>query len=144
MKPISRRGLAGMAVALGLMIGPSMGAQTTGASTHSLIVDSMYGPDLYRMYCATCHGRDGKGNGPVAPALKVAPPDLTILARRQNGVFPAAAVEATITGPVTVPAHGSDEMPVWGVIFRALDPSDTRTRARIKSLVGYLQSIQQK
>ena len=53
------------------------------------VIESMYGPDLYRHYCATCHGRDGKGNGPAAAALKVPPPDLTVLARRQKGVFPA-------------------------------------------------------
>jgi mono/diheme cytochrome c family protein len=118
--------------------------QTTGPHTPPLVSESMYGPDLYRMYCATCHGRDGKGHGPVAAALKVPPPDLTVLSRRQNGVFPAFEVETMITGPATVAAHGSDEMPVWGPIFRALDSSDARAKARIKNLVAYVQSIQQK
>jgi mono/diheme cytochrome c family protein len=95
------------------------------------------------MYCATCHGRDGKGNGPVAPALKVPPPDLTVLSRRQNGVFPEREVEIIITGSDAVPAHGSDEMPVWGLIFRALDTNDARAKARITSLVAHIRSIQQ-
>ncbi len=51
--------------------------QSTSPATPPLVIESMYGPDLYRLYCATCHGRDGKGNGPAAAALKVPPPDLT-------------------------------------------------------------------
>jgi hypothetical protein len=139
------RALAFVALALAIDAGRLTAApQTTGPHMPPLVIDSMYGPDLFRMYCASCHGRDGKGGGPVVPALKVPPPDLTQLSRRQKGVFPALEVETIITGPATVPAHGSDEMPVWGVIFRALDPSDTRTRARIKALVTHIESIQQK
>jgi mono/diheme cytochrome c family protein len=119
-------------------------AQTTGPRLPRLAIESMYGPDLFRMYCASCHGRDGKGGGPVAASLKVPPPDLTVLSRRQNGVFPKSEVETIITGPATVGPHGSDEMPVWGQIFRALDSSDTRANARIKNLVTYIESIQQK
>jgi mono/diheme cytochrome c family protein len=104
----------------------------------------MYGPDLFRMYCATCHGRDGRGNGPVTPALKVPPPDLTLLSRRQTGVFPEQEVEIIITGPGAMAAHGSDEMPVWGLIFQALDASDARAKARIRNLVAHIRSIQQR
>jgi hypothetical protein len=74
----------------------------------------------------------------------VPPPDLTRLARRRNGVFPARDVEAIVRGGTVITAHGSDEMPVWGPIFYALDPSDARVKARISSLVGHLASIQQK
>jgi mono/diheme cytochrome c family protein len=122
---------------------PPLAGQTTGPQTPPLAIDSMYGPDLFKMYCASCHGRDGKGNGPVAAALKVPPPDLTVLSRRQNGVFPEKHVEVIITGPGAVAAHGSDEMPVWGVIFRALDSSDARAKARIRNLVAHIRSIQQ-
>lgn len=118
--------------------------QKTGPGTPPLATESMYGPDLYRHYCATCHGRDGKGKGPVAAALKDAPPDLTVLARSQNGSFPAREVEAIIRGGDTVAAHGSTDMPVWGPIFYALDPSDARVKARIHALVTYIGSIQQK
>ena len=131
-----------LALALSALL--SAASQTTGPRTPPLAIESRYGPDLFRMYCASCHGRDGKGGGPVASALKVPPPDLTVLSRRQNGVFPAFEVETIITGTTTVPAHGSDEMPVWGVIFRALDSSDTRAKARIKNLVIHIESIQQK
>jgi mono/diheme cytochrome c family protein len=104
----------------------------------------MYGPDLFRFHCATCHGRDGKGNGPAAAALKVPPTDLTVLARDQHGVFPTREVEMTIRGGRTGTVHGSDEMPVWGPIFFALDPSDARVKARIAALVAHIASIQQK
>ena len=103
--------------------------QKTSSGTPPLVIESMYGPDLYRFYCATCHGRDGKGNGPAAPALKVPPPDLTVLTRRQNGVFPSVEVETIIRGGTAMAAHGSDEMPVWGPIFHALDPSAARQGA---------------
>ena len=119
--------------------------QNTGPLTSPPAIESMYGPDLYRHYCATCHGRDGKGDGPAAAALKSPPSDLTALARRQGGVFPAAGVDAVIRG-TAMPAHGSHgsaEMPVWGPIFRALDPSDARVKARIAALVAHLASIQQ-
>lgn len=118
--------------------------QKTGPGTPPLATESMYGPDLYRHYCATCHGRDAKGSGPVAAALKKAPPDLTLLARSQNGTFPAREVETIIRGGGAVAAHGSTDMPVWGPIFYALDPSDARVNARIHALVTYISSIQQK
>lgn len=122
----------------------AVAGQKTGPATPPLVIESMYGPDLYRLYCATCHGRDAKGGGPAAPAMKVAPPDLTVLARRQNGVFPAFEVETIIRGGTAMVAHGSDEMPVWGPIFRALDPSDARVKARIANLASYIASIQQR
>ena len=127
----------------GFAVIASAGQKST-PGTPPLVVESMYGPDLYRHYCATCHGRDGRGQGPAAPALKVAPPDLTVLARRQNGLFPSFEVETIIRGSATIAAHGSDEMPVWGPIFYALDPSDARVKARIGALVSHIASIQQK
>ena len=123
---------------------PTVAGQKTGPSTPPLVMESMYGPDLYRLYCATCHGRDAKGGGPAASALKVPPPDLTVLARRQNGVFPAFEVETIIRGDKALAAHGSDEMPVWGPIFQALDPSDVRVKTRIANLVSHIASIQQR
>ena len=131
----------GVFVAAAVAVGEG---QTTGPRLPPLATGSMYGPELFQMHCATCHGRDGKGGGPAAEALKVAPPDLTALSRRENGVFPAHQVESIITGGTAVAAHGSSEMPVWGLIFHALDPSDARVKARIRSLAAHIQSIQQK
>ena len=118
--------------------------QKSAPGTAPLVIESTYGPDLYRHYCATCHGKDGKGSGPAAAALNVPPPDLTRLARVRNGMFPARDVEAIIRGGTTVKAHGSGDMSVWGPIFYALDPSDARVKARINALVDHIASIQQK
>jgi mono/diheme cytochrome c family protein len=119
-------------------------AQVTGPKTPSLIIPSMYGQDLFNFYCASCHGRDGKGRGPVVPALTMSPPDLTSLTARHGGTFPRAFVESFVTGnrAPLVPAHGSKEMPVWGPIFLALDPNATANKVRIENIVGYIESIQ--
>jgi mono/diheme cytochrome c family protein len=123
--------------------GAALVAQTTGPIVPPLAISSMYGPDLYRHYCASCHGRDGTGGGPAASSLKSVPPDLTRLSGRRGGLFPRREVEAIIRGR-SISAHGSEEMPVWGPIFKALDPSDARVTARIESLALHLESIQRR
>ena len=107
----------------------------------------MAGQDLFGFYCASCHGRDATGDGPVASALKTPPPDLTRLARRNGGSFPQERVVQFVASGGTMPggSHGSNEMPIWGPIFRALDPSDDRmVLVRIENIVRYLESIQAK
>ena len=120
--------------------------QSTGPKNPPLVISSMAGRDLFESYCASCHGRDGKGSGPVAPALKTSPPDLTTLTRRTGagGTFPRARVESFVTGTGDrlTPAHGSTEMPVWGPIFRGLDPRDATNKVRISNIVSYIESLQ--
>ena len=41
------------------------------------LIDSVQGPNLYKAYCAVCHGPNAKGDGPMAKSLKTAPSDLT-------------------------------------------------------------------
>ena len=120
--------------------------QTTGPRNPPLVIRSLAGHDLFAFYCATCHGRTGTGDGPVAAALKSPPPDLTRLARRNDGTFPRQRVEAFVTngGDVLSPAHGSADMPVWGPVFRGLDPSDALVKVRIANVVTYIESIQVK
>ena len=120
--------------------------QTTGPTNPPLVISSMYGRDLFEFYCAACHGRDGHGRGPVVPALRVAPPDLTTIATRNGGTFPHARVESFVTGDQVdaTPAHGSKEMPVWGPIFRGLDANDAVNKVRVTNIVGYVESIQAK
>jgi mono/diheme cytochrome c family protein len=118
--------------------------QSTGQRTPSLVIPSMAGQDLFSFYCSSCHGRDGKGNGPVAPVLKVPPADLTTLRRRNGGIFPKERLVGFVAGGGTMlsGAHGSNEMPVWGPIFMTLDPSDRLTVIRIENVVQYLETIQ--
>jgi mono/diheme cytochrome c family protein len=135
-------GMAVMALVSALLM--LAAASPTGQSV-PLIIPSLAGQDLFNFYCATCHGGDARGNGPVATAPKTASPDLTSLVRRNRGSFPRARVVQFIAGGGETPrgAHGSNEMPVWGPIFRALDPSDERlVLIRIENVVQYLESIQ--
>jgi mono/diheme cytochrome c family protein len=130
-----------MLVVSGLFASPTTDAQNV-QSTPSFLGDSLIGKDSFEAYCATCHGADARGNGPIAPALKAAPADLTILASRNRGVFPRAQVKGVLTGSGrTVAAHGTTEMPVWGPLFRAFE-SNARVNVRIDNLVAYLETVQ--
>jgi mono/diheme cytochrome c family protein len=132
-------------MALLLSAGRGVQGQTTDTPRQRaprILSDSLAGKDSFELYCAPCHGTDARGNGPVAPALKTAPPDLTQLARRANGSFPADRVRAYVTGTGrTLPSHGPAEMPVWGPTFRAFE-ADVRVQERIKNLVQYLGTLQ--
>jgi mono/diheme cytochrome c family protein len=106
----------------------------------------MSGAELYKSFCAPCHGVEGHGDGPVAPSLKRRPADLTLLARRTGGVFSPEAVHRMIDGRSMPRAHGSSDMPVWGWELYGYEGEDATRRQRvaefIDQLVGYLQSIQ--
>jgi len=116
----------------------------TGNKYENLIY-SVKGPDLFRAYCAPCHGIDGAGNGPVASALKEKPADLTALSKNNGGKFPTQHAEKTISGEdQTRLAHGSREMPVWGPIFHQIEDDQDLGNVRLQNLVKYLQTIQQK
>lgn len=100
------------------------------------------GQQMYEAYCASCHGRSGKGDGPAAAALKTPPADLTTLVKRNGGKFPAAHVSEVIRN-ADVPAHGSSEMPVWGPTFRALSEGhESEVNMRIHNLTKYVESLQ--
>lgn len=105
---------------------------------------SIEGKDNYDAYCAVCHGKAGKGDGPAAPAMKMPVPDLTMMAQRSNGKFNALAAQQAIesAGRVTSGAHGIDDMPIWGDVFRG--EGAPRKTLRIGNLVKYLESIQAK
>jgi mono/diheme cytochrome c family protein len=67
------------------------------------------GRQMYGNYCAPCHGADGRGNGPVAPALKVKPADLTALARNNAGKFPASHIATVLEYGSVMPAHAENQ-----------------------------------
>jgi mono/diheme cytochrome c family protein len=104
------------------------------------------GDSLYRTYCASCHGQQGRGDGPVAQFLKVPPANLTRIAARNNGVFPAEKVHQIIDGRQVPKAHGASQMPIWGDAFsKSATASDAAAvTAKIKALVEYLASKQEK
>ena len=103
------------------------------------------GKEMYVNYCASCHGVAGKGAGPAAVALKVAPPDLTTLSRRNQAKFPAAHVAQAIKGDAAMPAHGSKDMPVWGPVFSSMSKGDPAlVQLRISNLTKYIESVQVK
>lgn len=104
-----------------------------------------YGRQTYAVYCASCHGKSGRGDGPVATDLKVAPADLTRLAARNEGRFPHDRAYQAIDGRLTVRGHGTSEMPVWGATLqiRGSDRDQEReVRERILDLLSYLESVQ--
>lgn len=103
------------------------------------------GQQMFSSYCAVCHGTDGKGNGPAATALKVPPTNLTELATKGNGKYPSLHVTAVIRGQADLPAHGNQEMPVWGPLFRRISQgNDGEVQQRIANLNQYIESLQKK
>jgi mono/diheme cytochrome c family protein len=103
------------------------------------------GPEMYTTYCAVCHGVDGKGNGPAAEALKVSPPDLTALAKKNGGKYPSDHVTTAIRGDLRLAAHGSREMPVWGDLFWDMSEGhSSEVQLRVTNLNKYIESRQAK
>lgn len=108
-------------------------------------VNPASGLKMYVAYCASCHGSDGKGYGPVAADLKVAPTDLTQLSANNKGSYPRDHVVALIQGRAVSRAHGKAEMPVWGPFFLTLDnQSEAVVQQRASNLAKYIESLQAK
>jgi Cytochrome C oxidase, cbb3-type, subunit III len=139
-------------------------ASLTFAHTAAQAEDVDVGKSEFQASCASCHGTDAKGDGPVSSQLKVPPPDLTMLAKKNNGVFPTNAAYEIIYGLKTIPAHGTREMPIWGYQFNPMtnlphdvdlsywrwrmfgpEPSsEVVVRTRILAVIDYLSRIQEK
>ena len=101
------------------------------------------GKEMYVQYCAPCHGTDAKGNGPAASAMKAPPTDLTQLARKHDGKYPADHVASVLK--FGGGAHGSADMPVWGPLLQSLDKfHDTAVQQRVSNIVTYIESLQVK
>lgn len=102
------------------------------------------GPEMFRAYCAPCHGDSGKGTGPAAAALKKQPADLTLLSKNNNGKFPTLKVQGFIRGDVSPLAHGSRDMPMWGDIFRNVSAGQAVVDLRVRNLSDFIQGLQEK
>jgi mono/diheme cytochrome c family protein len=144
-----------------LVLAISLAAQTTGGAQSpssspqagkpeiknvpAIYTNPSSGRQMYDAYCASCHGQGGKGNGPAAPALKVAPTDLTQLTAKNGGVFPENHVAQVIKGDSMTAAHGSKDMPVWGPLFLNLAQQDpAKEQLRVRNLTKYIGTMQRK
>jgi len=105
------------------------------------------GAQLFKRFCASCHGAGGRGDGSVAPTLKVEVPDLTRLTRQTGQAFPAEQVRRIVDGRTIYAAHGARRMPVWGYEFATATVSEPDAGAPeatmiVQRIVAYLSSIQ--
>ena len=100
------------------------------------------GQETYLRYCAVCHGLDGRGEGPLANALKKSPPDLTLLAKNNGGTFPATRVADTIRDGA-IPGHGRKTMLEWGKVFGG-DKDRLEATSTVLDLSIYVEGLQQK
>lgn len=122
-------------------------AQTAPTVRHVPITKtaSNSGKEMFDSYCAVCHGKSGKGDGPAASAMKTSPADLTLLAQKNGGKYPAAHVASVLKGTAGTPAHGSQEMPVWGPLFSSISQGhEAQVQQRISNLVSYVETLQAK
>jgi mono/diheme cytochrome c family protein len=103
------------------------------------------GAEMYKAYCAVCHGNDAKGDGPAAVELKIPPPNLSELAKRHGGKFPGDYVATVLRSGAKAPAHGTADMPVWGPLFSSISQGDQgQVDQRIANLTNYIKSLQVK
>lgn len=132
-----------------------IGAMLIGSSASALAADKLdIGKMEYEGACAVCHGSTGKGDGPLKSQLVSRMPDLSVLARNNNGVFPFDRVFQIIDGRQEIKSHGPREMPVWGrgfnmqssIYFENYPPHDTESaaRSRMLALTEYLYRLQAK
>jgi mono/diheme cytochrome c family protein len=132
-------------LALGIGSGLLLGTASAEEPEVDLVLAELGAP-YYRVYCASCHGLDGKGGGPAAIALRTRPADLTHIAERHGGAFPDGEIAKFIDGRFEVSAHGNREMPVWGDRLTEGIPdartADAIARGKIVVMVEYLKSIQ--
>jgi mono/diheme cytochrome c family protein len=130
--------------ALGALLAAPASAQTAAAPPAD--ESRISGRSVFTSYCASCHGQSARGDGPVAAFLKRKPADLTQIASRNNGTFPADRVSGMIDGRQVVRTHGDSEMPVWGDAFgKSITNADERgIKAKISALVDYLDSVQER
>jgi mono/diheme cytochrome c family protein len=106
------------------------------------------GRDAFLRYCASCHGSEGRGDGPLAATLSKPPADLTQLAKRNGGIFDEHATLEAIDGRKEVAAHGTRDMPVWGAVFEREQTGEPypsyQSLLKSRLLMDYLATIQEK
>lgn len=147
---LTKGGVVAAAVLAAFLLAPAAAtpasAQEPAAQPQVEMRQRVTGGEVFRTYCATCHGASGRGDGPLAGAMRRRPADLTEIAKRNGGEYPSEVVFHTIDGKTPVRGHGGPDMPVWGDAFaRSRDGGDTATvKDRIDSLVDFIRSLQVK
>ena len=132
-------------IAATLMAAMVLGAMGAAAAQAPDPAGHDSGAYLFRVFCASCHGPSGAGDGPVALVLRQRPTDLTAIARTAGGTFPRERVVAAIDGRSLLVSHGTREMPVWGDRLKVTEgPDEPIIRKRIEALATYIESIQVK
>ncbi|MBW2282396.1 MAG: cytochrome c [Deltaproteobacteria bacterium] len=120
----------------GLLVGPAFAADPRLER----------GRQAYMTHCAVCHGADATGGGPMEPELRTPAPDLTHIAARRGGTYPAVEIREIIDGRRAIRAHGPSGMPIWGRKFGTQSqgggPAEVVARDQLQLLVDYLASIQ--
>jgi mono/diheme cytochrome c family protein len=105
------------------------------------------GKQMYVNYCAPCHGVDGRGQGPVAAALRKQPANLALLSKNNGGKFPSTHIMSVLEFGAVNSSHGTAQMPVWGPMLGHMDATNTENNVsllRISNLSRYLQTLQAK
>jgi mono/diheme cytochrome c family protein len=136
----ARTACAAAILGIVLVIG-AIGAEQPSAEAEA----AAEGEQIYRIYCQSCHGATGRGDGPSAEVLRVPPADLTGLQADNDGEFPAERVYRSIDGRGEIRGHGTRAMPIWGLAFQQPDRDvnqEAEVRSRIERLVAYLRTIQ--
>ena len=141
------RGGSGAAVRAALLLGAAGLAAAPAGAEEERSAAATVGGEYFQLYCSSCHGVDGKGEGPVASYLNQEPADLTRIAARREGVFPEQELAQVIDGRKEVAGHGTREMPVWGrrlgEPLTGMPHKDVTLRGQVLLLVEYLRSIQE-
>ncbi len=134
----------GKALVLAVILAFALPPHAGWASDQQSIVR---GRELYLRYCASCHGKDADGRGPVAEDLKASPPDLRYLGERYGMPLPTGTIARFIDGRQDVAAHGPRTMPVWGRRFYDIwtthQAGEEDLQSQIHEIVSYLNAIQQ-
>jgi mono/diheme cytochrome c family protein len=107
-------------------------------------ISAVDGPTMFQEYCASCHGKQARGDGPAAAALKTVPADLTRISARNGGTFPVVKVRRYIEGLDEIAAHGNRDMPIWGQVLRGPASDRAAVQIRVENLTKYIESLQQK
>lgn len=137
--------LSAMLAAAGwLAFGGMSGARARGAADEAAKQNAAKGRVVYVRYCVSCHGKEARGDGPLAKDLTVPVPDLTTLAARSGGAYPEDRVIRIISGGNEVRGHGTADMPAWGPAFNRTDGIETAVDEAIRNLAKYLGSVQRK